>query len=147
ELKRYFRPEFLNRIDESIIFNPLGQDSLLEICKNIINDLNTGMKLQGIQFTVSDDAFKYIIEKGFETIYGARSLKRAISKYLEIPATEKVLKSNKPPNTEIEYLNIQVSKSKDEGLDFHLVIKPLVDTKALKKRVRTKKTDKTDVNI
>ncbi|MGL5955929.1 MAG: ATP-dependent Clp protease ATP-binding subunit [Brevinema sp.] len=147
ELKRYFRPEFLNRIDESIIFNPLGQDSLLEICKNIINDLNTGMKLQGIQFAVSDEAFKYIIEKGFETVYGARSLKRAISKYLEIPATEKVLKSNKPPNTEIEYLNIQVSKSKDEGLDFNLVIKPLIDTKALKKRVRTKKTDKTDVNI
>ncbi|MGL4676492.1 MAG: ATP-dependent Clp protease ATP-binding subunit [Brevinema sp.] len=141
ELKRYFRPEFLNRIDESIIFNPLSEDSLVAICKNIINDLNTGMKLQGIQFSVSDDVFKYIIEKGFETNYGARSLKRAISKYLEIPATEKVLANNKPPNTELEYLNIQVAKGKDDTLEFELVIKALIDTKTIKKRVRTKKID------
>ncbi len=132
DLKKFFRPEFLNRIDESIIFNPLDEATLVAICRNVINELNTGMKLQGIQFDVTDEVLEYIIKNGFESAYGARSLKRAINKYLEIPATDRVLVNNTPPNPEVEFLEIQVTKGK-EDLEFNLEIKPLIDTTALKK--------------
>ncbi len=62
EMKRFFRPEFLNRIDESIIFNQLDESTLVEICRNILTELNTGMKLQGIQLHADDNALKYVIE-------------------------------------------------------------------------------------
>ncbi len=136
DLKKFFRPEFLNRIDESIIFNPLDNDTLVAICRNIINDLNTGMKLQGIQFDINDEALEYIIKQGFEAAYGARSLKRAINKYLEIPATNQVLTFNKPPNPEVEYLEICATKGKEDELEFKLSLKPLIDTKSIKKRVK-----------
>lgn len=139
ELKRFFRPEFLNRIDESIIFNQLDENTLISICENIIKELNDGMKMQGIQFVVDQEALKFVIEKGYEAAYGGRSLKRAIAKYLEIPATNKVLENNTPPNPEIEYLEINITKKKEE-LDFTLSLKLLVDTTAIKKKkTRTKK--------
>ncbi len=133
EMKRFFRPEFLNRLDESIIFNQLDESTLVEICRNIMRDLNTGMKLQGIQLNADDDALKYVIDKGYEAVYGGRSLKRAINNYLEIPATNKVLEYNKPPNPELEYLNINVTKGAD-GLEFDIQTKSLVETVIKKKR-------------
>ncbi len=137
DLKRYFRPEFLNRIDESIIFNPLDETTLIDICANMIAELNQGMRFQGIQFVVDENSIKHIIEKSFQAPYGARSLKRGISKYLEIPATQKVLESNTPPNPEIEYLEISVKKDKEE-LDFSLKMRSLIEN--ITKKPRAKKT-------
>ncbi len=145
ELKRYFRPEFLNRIDESIVFNPLSEDTLVAICTTMIDDLNAGIKLQGMRFVVDEASIKYIIEKGFQAPYGARSLKRAIAKYIEIPATQHVLESNKPPNAELEYLEIVVTKGK-EDLDFALTIKNLIELTTPKKP-RKKAAPKKSVNI
>lgn len=146
ELKRFFRPEFLNRIDETIIFNPLSEDTLVDICQNMINDLNAGMKLQGIQFVINEDVFKYIIEKGYEAMYGARSLKRAIAQNLEIPATQKILEQNTPHNPELEYLEILVNKNK-EGLEFTLNTKSLITLPAKPKVKRRRTVKKAEVDI
>ncbi len=94
ELKQYFRPEFINRIDDIVIFNPLDNSVLAEIFDKMIADLNEGLTLKGIKFSVSSEARDYIISTSYESKYGARSLSRAISKHIEIPSTELLLNEN-----------------------------------------------------
>jgi ATP-dependent Clp protease ATP-binding subunit ClpC len=94
ELKQYFKPEFLNRIDDIVIFKSLDESILIEIFDKMIEDLNENLSLKGIKFKISQDAKYLIISEGYESKYGARSLSRAISKYIEIPSTELLLKEN-----------------------------------------------------
>jgi len=94
ELKQYFKPEFLNRIDDIVIFNPLDGPVLNEIFDRMIFELNDNLSLKGIKFKVSSEVRNYIIAEGYESKYGARSLSRAISKYIEIPSTELLLHEN-----------------------------------------------------
>lgn len=126
DLKNYFRPEFLNRIDETIIFNPLDEDMLISICERMINELNEQIKLQGIKFDITKDAIHYLTKHGFDKKYGARSLRRSITKYIEIPASELVLQSGKPHNPEIEILTIMVNLEKDQ-LNFQIKHHPLIE--------------------
>ncbi|WP_118193310.1 ATP-dependent Clp protease ATP-binding subunit [Albibacterium indicum] len=91
-LKRTFAPEFLNRVDDVIVFNSLGQD---EIFKIIDIELKTLFeRIEGLGYTIklTDEAKKHIAEKGFDSNFGARPLKRAIQKYLEDPVAEEILK-------------------------------------------------------
>ncbi|MFB5945191.1 ATP-dependent Clp protease ATP-binding subunit [Albibacterium profundi] len=91
-LKRTFAPEFLNRVDDVIVFNSLGQD---EIFKIIDIELKTLFeRIEGLGYTIklTDAAKKHIAEKGFDSNFGARPLKRAIQKYLEDPVAEEILK-------------------------------------------------------
>ena len=83
ELKGYFRPEFLNRIDEIIIFNSLSKDVIYQILDKLISDLNIKLDSQKISIKLSDKAKDYIVEKGFDHNFGARPLKRYLSKNLE----------------------------------------------------------------
>ncbi len=94
ELRQYFKPEFLNRIDDIVIFNPLDESILIEIFDKMIEDLNENLSLKGIKFKISQDAKNLIISEGYESKYGARSLSRAISKFIEVPSTELLLKEN-----------------------------------------------------
>ena len=83
ELKNHFRPEFLNRIDEIIIFNALSKNVIYEILDKLVDDLNKKLKHQRISITLSDKAKQWIVDNGYDHNYGARPLKRFLSKNLE----------------------------------------------------------------
>ncbi|MGL4393866.1 MAG: ATP-dependent Clp protease ATP-binding subunit [Brevinema sp.] len=141
-LKDFFKPEFLNRIDEALVFNQLTEEVLIDICARIVKELNDSIRPNGIQFHVSEAAYKEVIKLGFEQKYGARSLRRAISKYIENPATDLVLKNGKIVNTELEIMEIFVDLS-DEKLSMHSKIKKLIELPSKGKRKRASKEDKT----
>ena len=93
-LKRTFSPEFLNRIDDVVIFNSLGQEEIFRIIDIALSDLYK--RLTGLEFTLelADDAKKFVAEKGFDPQFGARPLHRAIQKYIEDPLAEYILNNN-----------------------------------------------------
>ncbi len=93
-LKRTFSPEFLNRIDDVVIFNSLGQEEIFRIIDIALSDLYK--RLTGLEFSLelAEDAKKFVAEKGFDPQFGARPLHRAIQKYIEDPLAEYILNNN-----------------------------------------------------
>jgi ATP-dependent Clp protease ATP-binding subunit ClpB len=91
EVRRTFRPEFLNRIDDIIIFNPLRKDEIQRILEIELEPLVRRLAQQGIQIEVSKKAKDYLTEKGFDLNFGARPLKRTIQKYIQDPLSLKLL--------------------------------------------------------
>ncbi len=91
ELKGHFRPEFLNRIDDTIVFHPLQQEDLLEIVQIQLKRLQKRLDERRIELEMSPDAIKLMSETGFDPFYGARPLKRAIQKELETPLARALL--------------------------------------------------------
>ncbi len=93
-LKRTFSPEFLNRIDDVVIFNSLGQEEIFKIIDIALADLYK--RLTGMEFSLelSEEAKKFVAEKGFDPQFGARPLHRAIQKYIEDPLAEYILNNN-----------------------------------------------------
>jgi len=87
----HFRPEFINRIDETVVFHPLGQDHIRAIAKIQIESLRSRLQERDIQLTISDVALDKIGEAGFDPVYGARPLKRAIQQELENPLAQDIL--------------------------------------------------------
>ncbi len=106
ELKTNFRPEFLNRIDEVIVFHGLSQSDIYQIVDLMILDLANRMKELNIHIEISDEAKKLLGEKGFDPEYGARPLKRAIRKMIEDSLSEEILRGNISKNDEI-YVDVQ----------------------------------------
>ena len=102
ELKRTFRPEFLNRIDETIIFHPLNKEQIGKIVNIMIKDLEDRLKGLHINIEVSESAREFISEKGFDPDDGARPLERAIRNLVENPLSEEMLKGNIGNNDNIE---------------------------------------------
>jgi ATP-dependent Clp protease ATP-binding subunit ClpC len=93
-LKNAFAPEFLNRIDDVVLFNNLYKEHIREIIHIEMKSLFKRVEEMGYTLTVSDSALDFISEKGFDDRYGARPLKRAIQKYLEDPMAEEIIKAN-----------------------------------------------------
>lgn len=91
ELKRTFNPEFLNRIDEIVIFHPLNMEHILQIVDILLDRLNKQLIERGLTIEMDEEAKKWIAAKGYDSAYGARPLKRTIQKYIEDPITEEVL--------------------------------------------------------
>ena len=91
ELKNYFRPEFLNRIDEIIIFNALSKKVIYEILDKLVDDLNKKIKHQRISISLTEKAKEFIVENGYDHNYGARPLKRYLSKNLETLLAKKLI--------------------------------------------------------
>ncbi len=91
ELKTYFRPEFLNRVDEIIIFNSLSKDVIYEILDKLVSDLNKKLKGNRISIKLSEKAKEWIVENGYDHNYGARPLKRFLSKNLETLLAKKLI--------------------------------------------------------
>jgi len=87
----YFRPEFLNRIDETVIFHSLEKDHIKQITKIQLKQLGKRLADNGFEFEFSDEALSMIVDKGFDPVYGARPLKRAIQQWVENPLAEKIL--------------------------------------------------------
>ena len=92
KLKDVFRPEFLNRVDEIIAFDPLTKEQLLQIVNLMLNDTLSSLKEKDIKMTISDSAKNYILEKGTDIKFGARPLRRAIQRYVEDELAELILK-------------------------------------------------------
>lgn len=94
-LKRTFSPEFLNRIDDVVIFNSLGKEEIHRIIDIALRDLYKRLDTMDFELELSDDAKEFVAEKGFDPQFGARPLHRAIQKYIEDPLAEFIL-NNKP---------------------------------------------------
>ncbi|MFR3919803.1 MAG: ATP-dependent Clp protease ATP-binding subunit [Clostridia bacterium] len=92
-LKDIFRPEFLNRIDEIVAFNPLTNEQLLQIVSLMLADTQTVLNDKNIQLVVSEESKKYLLEKGTDLKYGARPLRRAIQHYIEDELADMLLRS------------------------------------------------------
>ncbi|MBU2521868.1 MAG: ATP-dependent chaperone ClpB [Proteobacteria bacterium] len=97
-----FKPEFLNRIDEIIIFHNLTHEQLGEIVKIQIKKLRKRLEERNIELEFSDSAVKLLAEKGYDPVYGARPLKRAIQKYIENPLAVEILKGKFSESTRIK---------------------------------------------
>ncbi|MBQ9021841.1 MAG: ATP-dependent Clp protease ATP-binding subunit [Eggerthellaceae bacterium] len=91
ELKKLFRPEFLNRVDEVIVFKSLTKEEIGEIVQLMVSDLRDRLIAMNMTINVSDAASEYIAEEGTDTTFGARPLRRAIQRLLEDPISEQVL--------------------------------------------------------
>ncbi|TJY38897.1 ATP-dependent Clp protease ATP-binding subunit [Cohnella pontilimi] len=91
ELKKSFRPEFLNRIDELIVFHPLEEEHISRIVSLMANDLRKRLQEQHVQFDLTDAAMKFLAKEGFDPQYGARPLRRAIQKHIEDRLSEDLL--------------------------------------------------------
>ncbi len=91
-LKEVFRPEFLNRVDEIIVFNSLQKDELLQIVDLMLKDTIKALKQKDISFEISDEAKQFILDKGTNIKFGARPLRRAIQKYIEDEIAEMILR-------------------------------------------------------
>jgi ATP-dependent Clp protease ATP-binding subunit ClpC len=101
ELKNFFRPEFLNRIDEIIVFNHLTRIDIWQICGLMIKQVQTRLKEKGINLIVELSVQAFLTDEGYDPIYGARPLRRAIMKYLEDTLAEQCLSKTLYPNTKI----------------------------------------------
>ncbi len=97
-LKQYFKPEFLNRIDEIICFKPLNKDVQLKIVSKLLHDLDIRLLAQDINITFTDNLKNWIIDQSFDITYGARPIKRFITKYIETFLATKIINGDIKPN-------------------------------------------------
>ncbi|MDD4179141.1 MAG: ATP-dependent Clp protease ATP-binding subunit [Candidatus Margulisbacteria bacterium] len=111
-LKKHFKPEFLNRVDESIVFHPLSKQDLETIVGILIDDVNKRLEEKGFALSVSKKAEKFLVEKSYDPKLGARPLRRAIEEYIEDPLSEDVLRGKFTYGTEIK------TDLKDDKLTF-----------------------------
>ena len=100
-LQSTFRPEFLNRVDEIIVFNELTRPELLKIVDLMLDEIKDELAEKNIHITFTDEVKNYILEKGYEPKYGARPLRRAIQKYVENELAQNLLKNKLLPNDSI----------------------------------------------
>ncbi len=92
ELKRLFNPELLNRIDETVVFHQLGKPEIIQIVDILLADVSKRIAEKNISFALTDRAKEFLVEKGFDPVFGARPLRRAIQKHLEDPLAEELLR-------------------------------------------------------
>jgi ATP-dependent Clp protease ATP-binding subunit ClpC len=112
EAKRVFKPEFLNRLDDIIVFHSLTRDDLTKIVDIEVAKVHTRLKAREITFRLTPEATAFLIEKGYDPAYGARPLRRAVERYLEDPMAEELLKGS------IKNGDFVVVGEKDKALTF-----------------------------
>ena len=106
ELRAHFRPEFLNRLDETILFKPLTKDNISGIVKLIVEDLNRRLEDRDLNLELTDSALKYIVDNAYDPVYGARPLKRYIQKYVET-MTAKLILEDKVDSGDTVVIDVQ----------------------------------------
>lgn len=102
---QHFRPEFINRIDESVVFKPLSRETIRMICGIQMNQLAKRLQERSLELVVSDDALDFIGDAGFDPVYGARPLKRAIQQEVENPLAQLILGGKFAPGEKV-YVNL-----------------------------------------
>ncbi|HEM55911.1 MAG TPA: AAA family ATPase, partial [Thermodesulfobium narugense] len=105
EMRHIFRPEFLNRIDEIVVFNPLTIRELRAIVDLLLSKTNEKLKEKGILVEFEEDVKTFIINKGYDPVYGARPLRRAIQKYIENPLAEFILREDIEKGEIVAYMD------------------------------------------
>ncbi len=113
-LRDHFKPEFLNRIDDTILFSPLSLENVKEIIGKMMNQLSQRLESQEIQLTISKAAKTWIAENAYDPVYGARPIKRFITKEIETPLAKEIIAGKIQPKT-----NVVVDLFAD-----HLIFKP-----------------------
>jgi ATP-dependent Clp protease ATP-binding subunit ClpC len=91
EIERAFNPEFLNRVDDVIVFHPLSKEEIGEIVQILLADVRRRLEEEELSLRLTDEAVAFLVDKGYDQKFGARPLKRAIQRYLEDPLSEKIL--------------------------------------------------------
>ena len=134
-LKKAFAPEFLNRIDDMILFNSLGREEIHKIIDIELAKLFSRVSELGFKIQLTEQAKDYIAEKGFDAKFGARPLKRAIQKYLEDPLAEQIIQAKLE---EGDTLKVDLNK------DNEIAVKIARAKKAVGKAKASKKQDKKD---
>jgi ATP-dependent Clp protease ATP-binding subunit ClpC len=117
EVERHFRPEFLNRVDELIVFNPLTEEDLKTIVHLQLEEVLRRARERGLTLVLDEKAFAFLIKKGFHNDYGARPLRRAIERYVEDPLAEEVLRLGEDASATIR-VTVEGELDKAEGLSF-----------------------------
>ncbi len=113
ELPKYFKPEFLNRLDEIIIFNKLSKPDLKEILDKIIEEIEKRLIDINVKINLTDNAKNYFIDNGYDEYYGARPLKRLVNNKLETLIAKKLINNEIKPNTivNVDYVNNELKVS------------------------------------
>jgi ATP-dependent Clp protease ATP-binding subunit ClpC len=109
EIERYFRPEFIGRLDDVIVFRPLSRDHLVDIVELELAKVTKRLVDKGIHLQLADDAKEFLIDKGTSNDFGARPLRRAIEQYVEDPLSEEILRG-----TYEDKGKILISRAKDD---------------------------------
>jgi ATP-dependent Clp protease ATP-binding subunit ClpC len=109
ELKKVFRPEFLNRIDDVIVFHKLQREEIKEIVDLLLRRIRESMAERGLQLELTEEAKDLLVEKGWDPAMGARPLRRAIQRYIEDPLADFVLRAELTPGA-----TVMVEKAPDE---------------------------------
>jgi ATP-dependent Clp protease ATP-binding subunit ClpC len=114
EAKKHFRPEFLNRLDDLVVFHMLEKKDLNQIVDLEVNKLVKRLAEKEITLTLTAEARDFLSEKGFDPAYGARPMRRAVERFLEDPLAEAVLRGAVKAGDKVEV----VKKTDTEELDF-----------------------------
>jgi len=109
---QHFRPEFINRIDDSVVFHPLEQSQIKAIATIQINQLTSRLAAKDFGLSIEESGLDYLAKAGFDPVYGARPLKRAIQQYLENPLAQAILSGEFKPGDEIHII------ADESGLQF-----------------------------
>jgi ATP-dependent Clp protease ATP-binding subunit ClpC len=115
ETKRVFKPEFLNRLDEIIVFRTLSKPDLLKIVDLEVDKVKRRLRLKEIEIVLDEPAHEFVINKGYDPTYGARPMRRAVERYLEDPLAEELLKGTVKAGDIVE-----VTVAGDDRLAFHV---------------------------
>ncbi len=92
EVKKTFRPEFLNRLDEIVVFHPLGRKHVLKIIDILLQDLRKRLAEKNMELKLTKEAKEFLLEHGYDPVYGARPMRRTIQRYIEDPLSEDLIK-------------------------------------------------------
>lgn len=134
ELRKIFNPELLNRIDNTIIFRSLTKDHIKEIIEIRLVEVSQRLAEKGISFSLTDSAREFLADKGYDKVYGARPVNRAIQTYLEDPLAEEILRGQYAGDCEVTV----DFREGDEGLSFKTETKPEKSESESKKAVSEK---------
>jgi len=128
-MKKLFNPEFLNRIDEAIVFRNLEKEDIFKIIEIELQDLFKNISEHKMEIILDQSAKNFLVEKGFDPKYGARPLRRAIQKYVEDPLAEEILRNSFKEHSKIiakhventeelifidENINLDITDEKEE---------------------------------
>jgi ATP-dependent Clp protease ATP-binding subunit ClpC len=118
ELKNVFNPEFLNRLDDVIVFHPLSREHISQIVSVLLKDVRKRLAEEELSLKLTDAATDFLVGRGYDEQYGARPLKRAIQKYIEDPLSEKILMGEFSRGDEIE---VDVAPDGADRLEFRVL--------------------------
>jgi ATP-dependent Clp protease ATP-binding subunit ClpC len=139
DLKKVFRPEFLNRIDEVIVFHKLAKEEVKEIIDLMINRVRVQVAEHELQLELTDDAKNLLVDKGWDPSMGARPLRRAIQRYIEDPLADEVLRQGEmTPGSTVMVDRDAAGDEEDKPLSLKIIAPKKPKAKAVEKPEREK---------